>query len=71
MAKKFTRFRDVEITGDLNVLGELAFEDCKLPGLDDITRPAKAAGSSYTKAELDAVVDALNGVLTLMGKPTS
>lgn len=67
MARNYTRFDDVEVRGELKV-GTLSAEAVALGGVDDITPPAKAAGSSYTKAEIDAIVDAVNGILALQGK---
>lgn len=62
MAKNYTRFTNVEIVEELKV-GSVVVD-----GVDDITPPAKAAGSSYTKAEIDAIVDAVNGLLALQGQ---
>ena len=63
MAENYTRFTDVEVTGELKANG------VKLD-LSDITRPT-AAGDSYSKAQLKTVVDAVDALMTLLGKPTS
>ena len=65
---KYTGFENVRITGELVVEGGVQITGLTVDGVDDITPPAKAAGSSYTKAEIDAIVDAVNGILALQGK---
>ena len=63
----YTRFTNVEVTGDLKAK-TLNVDGLTVDGVDDITPPAKAAGSSYTKAEIDAIVDAVNGILAALGQ---
>lgn len=59
----YTRLTNLEVTGELKANG------VKLD-LSEITRPT-AAGDSYSKAQLKTVVDAVDALMTLLGKPTS
>ena len=68
MAKSYTRFTNVEVTGELkagtitgNISGAITAE-----GVDDITAPT-AAGDSYSKAQVKSLVDAVNGILAVLG----
>lgn len=61
MAKNYTRFTDVEVTGELKV-GSVVVD-----GVDDITAPTDA-GDSYSKAQVQSLVDAVNNILAGMGK---
>lgn len=63
MAKNYTRFTNAEVTGELKA------NKVKLD-LSSITRPT-AAGDSYSKDQVKSIVDAVNGILTALGKPTS
>ena len=63
MAKAYSRFTNVEVTGELKANG------VKLD-LSDITRPT-AAGDSYSKEQVKSLVDAVDAILTKLGKPTS
>ena len=61
---KPTVFTDVKVTGKLEAA------TTALLGVADITRPT-AAGDSYSKAQVKSLVDAVDAILTLLGKPTS
>lgn len=56
---------------NLKVTGTLEAGTTKIGGLSDITRPTTAASTEYTKDEITAIVNAVNGILTALGKPTS
>ena len=58
-----TVLTNLKVTGDLEVGGDVKID------LTSATRPTKAA--SYTKTEIDPIVDAVNAILTALGKPTS
>lgn len=60
----YTRLTNLEVTGDLKA------NDVTLD-LSDITRPADKAGDHFSDAEIKAIVDAVNGILTALGKPAS
>ena len=59
----YTKLTNLEVTGDLKADGVTL-------DLADITRPT-AAGDSYSKAQIKTIVDAVDGILTALGKPTS
>ena len=61
----YTKLTNLEVTGDLKTSGTI-----KATGVADITRPT-AAGDSYSKAQVKSLVDAVDAILTLLGKPTS
>lgn len=61
MAKNYTRFDDVEVRGELKV-GSVVVD-----GVDDITAPTDA-GDSYSKAQAQGLVDAVNGILAKLGQ---
>ena len=71
--KKYTGFDNVDVKGELKTgtlkAGTLEANTMKLD-LSGITRPT-AAGDSYSKAQIKSIVDALDAVLTLLGKPTT
>lgn len=56
---------------NLKVTGILDAGTTKIGGLSDVTRPANKAGDHFTDNEIKAIVDAVNGILTALGKPTS
>ena len=58
----YTRLTNLEVTGDLKV-GAIA-------GSNDIVEVA-AAASTPTKAEFDALVDVVNALTALLGRPTT
>ena len=60
----YTRFTNLEVTGELKA------NDVTLD-LSTITRPADKAGDHFSDAEIKAIVDAVNGILTALGKPAS
>lgn len=60
----FTRFTNLEVTGKMK-LKKLAVD-----GIDEITAPT-AAGDSYSKAQVKSLVDAVNGILALLGAETT
>ena len=62
MAKKYTGFENVRITGELVVEGGV-----KVPGIDDVSDAAKAADTAPTKAEFDALVDEVAALKALLG----
>ena len=59
----YTKLTNLEVTGDLKSNGVTL-------DLSSITRPT-AAGDSYSKAQIKTIVDAVDGILTALGKPTS
>ena len=59
----YTRLTNLEVTGDLKANGVTL-------DLSEITRPT-AAGDSYSKAQVKSLVDAVDGILTALGKPAS
>ena len=59
----YTRLTNLEVTGDLKANGVTL-------DLSEITRPT-AAGDSYSKAQVKSLVDAVDGILTALGKPVS
>lgn len=61
----YTRLTNLEVTGELKTKGTTVVK-----GISDITRPT-AAGDSYSKAQLKTVVDAVDAILTALGKPVS
>lgn len=61
----YTRLTNLEVTGNLKTKGTMAVK-----GISDITRPT-AAGDSYSKAQVKSIVDAVDAILTALGKPTS
>lgn len=61
----YTKLTNLEVTGDLKTSGTVT-----VPGVGDITRPT-AAGDSYSKAQVKSLVDAVDAILTLLGKPVS
>ena len=63
MPKNYSRFTNVEVTGDLKA-------NSVTLDLSEITRPT-AAGDSYSKAQVKSLVDAVDGILTALGKPVS
>ena len=65
MAKDYTRYTNLEVTGELKASGTIS-----VPGVGDITRPT-AAGDSYSKAQVKSLVDAVDAILTLLGKASS
>lgn len=71
--KKYTGFDNVDVKGELKTgtlkAGTLEATTMKLD-LSGINRP-NDAGDSYSKEQAKSVVDALNAVLTLLGKPTT
>ena len=60
----YTKLTNLEVTGDLKT------STVKAAGVADITRPT-AAGDSYSKAQIKTIVDAVDGILTALGKPAS
>lgn len=61
----YTRYTNLEVTGELKTSGTI-----NVPGVGDITRPT-AAGDSYSKAQVKSLVDAVDALLTLLGKASS
>lgn len=61
----YTKLTNLEVTGDLKTSGTVT-----VSGIGDITRPT-AAGDSYSKDQVKSLVDAVDAILTLLGKPTS
>lgn len=59
----YTRLTNLEVTGDLKADGVTL-------DLSSVTRPT-AAGDSYSKSQIKSIVDAVDGILTALGKPTS
>lgn len=66
----FTRFTNVEVTGELKA-GTLDAATVKLAAAEDMTAVAKAASTAYTKAEIDAIVDAVNALQVAVGRATT
>lgn len=56
---KATVLTNLEVTGELKVSAAV-----------DMTAVAKAASTSYTKAEIDAIVDAVNALQEALGAPS-
>ena len=67
--KDATRFKNLQVTGELEA-ATLKAASISATGVADITRPT-AAGDSYSKAQLKTVVDAVDAILTLLGKATT
>ena len=65
MAKNYTRFDDVEVRGELKT-GSVA-----VAAAAEMTAVPKAASTSYTTAEIDAIVDAVNALQTAIGRPAT
>lgn len=61
----YTKLTNLEVTGDLKTSGTVT-----LAGVGDIARPTEAGGS-YSKDQVKSIVDAVDAILTLLGKPTS
>lgn len=59
----YTVLTNLKVTGDLQANGVTL-------DLSDVTRPT-AAGDSYSKAQVKSLVDAVDAILTALGKPTS
>ena len=62
MAKSYTRFTNVEVTGELKTNGPVTID-----GVEDITAPT-TAGDSYSKAQVKSIVDCVTDILALLGK---
>lgn len=60
----YTRLTNLEVTGDLKA------EGVTLPDLASVTRPTEF-GSSYDKDKANALVTAVNAILTALGTPTT
>ena len=56
---KATVLTNLEVTGEL-----------KVSAAGDMTAVAKAASTTYTKAEIDAIVDAVNALQAALGAPS-
>ena len=61
---KYTVLTNLKVTGELKV-GSL-----NLAAAESMTAVPKAAGTSYTKAEIDAIVDAVNALQEAQGRAT-
>lgn len=59
----YTKLTNLKVTGDLQANGVTL-------DLSSITRPT-AAGDEYSNTQVKSIVDAVNGILTALGKPTS
>ena len=64
--RNYTRFTNVEVTDELKAK-TMNVDGLTVDGVDDITAPTDA-GDSYSKAQVQSVVDAVNGILALLGK---
>lgn len=67
--RSYTRFTNVEVTDELKAK-TVNVDGLTVDGVDDITPPTDA-GDSYSKAQVKSVVDAVNGILALLGKSSS
>ena len=68
--KRFTVLTNLKVTGELKA-GTLNATTVNLAAAEDMTAVAKAASSSYTKAEIDAIVDAVNALQVAVGRATT
>jgi hypothetical protein len=64
--RSYTRFTNVEVTDELKAK-TVNVDGLTVDGVDDITAPTDA-GDDYSKAQVQSVVDAVNGILALLGK---
>lgn len=64
--RSYTRFTNVEVTDELKAK-TVNVDGLTVDGVDDITPPTDA-GDDYSKAQVKSVVDAVNGILALLGK---
>ena len=62
----YTRFTNVEVTGDLKAK-TLNVDGLTVDGVDDITPPTDA-GDSDSKAQMQSLVTAVNGILAALGQ---
>ena len=62
MAKNYTRFTDVEITGDLKVGGNVT-----VAGIDDVDAAVETTNTNPTKAEFNALVGVVNALRAALG----
>ena len=66
----FTKLTNLEVTGELKAKA-LNADTVSLAAAESMTAVAKAASTSYTKAEIDAIVDAVNELQVAIGRATT
>ena len=62
MAKNYTRFTDVEITGELKVGGNVT-----AAGIDDVDAAVETTNTNPNKAEFNALVGVVNSLRAALG----
>lgn len=63
--KEYTRLTNLEVTDELKA------KTVTVDGAASMTAVPKAASTAYTKAEIDAIVDAVNELQIAIGRPTT
>ena len=56
---------------NLEVIGELKADGMRIAAAAEMSAVAKAASTSYTTAEIDAIVDAVNALTAALGRPAT